>query len=197
MRALFFLCFTTLALAACGTSREERFERQSQAVGAPSGSQATAPDHTVMWAEPAGLFLAGLEGGQATLTRAQFLGAIDGQWAAADTDGDGSLRTFELQAWRIKWFGSDDGWPGLFHFDANSDGAVGKAEFKAGLDAIFTTFDKNQDGIIDRGELLVEKRRPDMRFGPRGGRQAPDGQTENGEGPSGKRPEDPPRPQTP
>ena len=197
MRTPFLLCFAIFALAACGTSREERFERQSEAAGTPSGSPAAAPDHTVMWAEPAGLFLAGLEGGQATLTRAQFLGAIDGQWAAADTDGDGSLRTFELQAWRIKWFGSDDGWPGLFHFDANSDGAIGKAEFKAGLDAIFTTFDKNKDGIIDRAELLVEKRRPDLRFGPRGGRQEPGGPKEGGDRPADKRTEDPPPPQTP
>lgn len=194
MRAPFLLCFAIAALTACGTSREERFERRAGLAGAPPASPAAGPDHTVMWAEPAGLFLAGLEGGQPTLTRAQFLNAIDGQWAAADTDGDGSLRTFELQAWRTTWFGSDDGWPGLFHFDANSDGAVSKPEFKAGLDAVFTTFDKNTDGVIDRAELLVEKRRPDMRFGPRG-RQAPGGREESE--PTGKRTEDTPRPQTP
>jgi hypothetical protein len=188
MRAPFILCFALAALAGCGTSREER-------AAGPAGAspESDAPDHTIMWAEPAGLFLAGLEGGQPILTRAQFLGAIDGQWAAADSDRDGSLRSFELQAWRVTWFGSDDGWPGLFHFDANSDGAIGKQEFKAGLEAIFTTFDKNKDGVIDRAELLVEKRPPEMRFGPRSGPSTPPAQTEGGEGrPSEKRREEAP-----
>lgn len=155
------------------------------------------PDRTVMWAEPAGLFLVGLEGGQATLSRAQFLSALDAQWTAADTDGDGALRALEFQSWRVKWFGSDDGWPGLFHFDTNSDGVISKAEFKAGLEAVFTTFDKNKDGVVERAELLAEKRPSNLRFGPRGGRKP--GGPGGGEGgnPPGGRPEETPKPAAP
>ncbi|MFO1187825.1 MAG: EF-hand domain-containing protein [Alphaproteobacteria bacterium] len=203
MRSPFLLCFTLLILSACGTSREERFGRAEPPPDAAAAEAPREPDHTVMWAEPAGLFLVGLESGQATLAHAPFLSALDGQWTAADTDGDGTLRALEFQAWRVRWFGSDDGWPGLFHFDANADGVISKAEFKSGLDAVFANFDKNKDGVIDRAELLVEKRAREMRFGPpggpkmRGGRGRPDG-SGGGEGSSSPgRPEELPKPAAP
>lgn len=147
--ALASLALLTAALMACASSHPDRAEG--------SGGRSPQQRQTQTWAEPASLFLVGLEKGQATLSLADFQASEDAMWRSADADGDGIVRSLELQAWRRTWFGSDDGWPGLFHFDQNSDGVIDKAEFKAGLEAIFTTFDKNKDGVIDRVELLTER----------------------------------------
>jgi hypothetical protein len=171
MRVSFSLCFAAIAagLAACSTPSDERGRLQ---FSGPGPGKAGAGERSLLWAEPAALFLVGLEGGQnANLTHAEFQAAQDALWASADSDGDNALRTLELQAWRQKWFGANDGWPGLFHFDANSDESISKVEFRTGLETIFTNFDKNKDGVIERSELLEERRVPDMRFGgPRGAR---------------------------
>ncbi len=48
-------------------------------------------------------------------------------------------------------------------------GAIDHQEFKQGLEEIFTTLDKNKDGVIDRSELLFEQGLPEMRKPNQGG----------------------------
>lgn len=121
-------------------------------------------------AEPSAIFLVGLAKGDATLTRAGLVAATESSWKDADADGDGVVRSLELQAWRRAWFGTEDGWPGLFHFDQSADGAIDRREFREGLAAIFDGADADKDSVITRAELLTE-RAPVLRHaeGPAGG----------------------------
>jgi hypothetical protein len=196
MRVLFSLCFTAIAagLTACSSPSEEGGRPQ---FSGPGSGKAGVSERSLMWAEPAALFLVGLEGdGSANLTHARFLAAQDALWVSADSDGDNGVRTLELQAWRGRWFGANDGWPGLFHFDTNSDETISKGEFRTGLLSIFTTFDKNKDGVIERSELLEERRMLDMHRGaPHGEPGKPGG--ESGPIPGGREDRGTPPPRTP
>ena len=115
-------------------------------------------------ADSAGIFLASLMGpGKATLARADLVLAEGAMWRAADSDHDGVLRAGELNAWRTIWFGTEDGWPGLFFFDHDGDGAVAQGEFNAGLERVFDGFDKDKKGVLDRAALLTQQTDPGTR----------------------------------
>jgi hypothetical protein len=107
-------------------------------------------------AEPAALFMAGLDENLDSIATVDELGAaLDRLWVAADTDTSGDLSIHELNDWRQRWLGAADGWPGPFHFDIDGNSVIGRREFDAGLKAIFQEFDRNKDLRIERAELLA------------------------------------------
>lgn len=100
-----------------------------------AGSSGDAPR-----AEPAALFLAGLDGNLDTVvTPDELRGALGRLFAAADQSKDGTISVLELNDWRRHWFGSADGWPGQFHFNSDGNGVISQKEFDAGLELCLQT----------------------------------------------------------
>jgi hypothetical protein len=88
------------------------------------------------------------------VTRDELDTALPKLWGSADPSGTPSISILELNNWRTHWFGSDDGWPGRFHFDSDGDGTISRKEFETGLKAVFDNFDVHKAGRITRDELL-------------------------------------------
>lgn len=128
-------------------------------------------------ADPVALFIAGLDTNlDGVVTPDELSAAMPKLWASADPSGAAAISILELNNWRTHWFGSDDGWPGQFHFDTDGNGSITRKEFETGLKAVFDNFDARKDGHITRDELLG----PGSRGAQSEGRRDQD--DENGQG---------------
>jgi len=144
-----------LVLAACASDGLGGHGRRAQRMG-PGGGMMASFGGGSLKAEPAALFLAGLDTDlDSVVTPQEFAAASDRLWASADADKDGAVSIHELNEWRLRWFGSSDGWPGQFHFDADGNSIITRKEFDIGLKTIFQDFDHDKDGKIERAELLA------------------------------------------
>jgi hypothetical protein len=134
------ICFS---LAACVSGGGRHRLSREQNVG-------TGPK-----ADPVALFIAGLDTNlDGVVTPDELSAALPKLWASADPSGAPAISILDLNNWRNHWFGSDDGWPGRFHFDADGDGSITRKEFETGLKGVFDNFDAHKDGKITRAELL-------------------------------------------
>ncbi|MFZ1991843.1 MAG: hypothetical protein WAW96_18970 [Alphaproteobacteria bacterium] len=137
------LALLCLSLAACAGDGHRRSFTRDAGVG-------TGPK-----ADPVALFVAGLDSNlDGVVALDELNAAMPKLWASSDPSGAASISILELNSWRTHWFGSDDGWPGRFHFDTDGDGNISRKEFETGLKAVFDNFDVHKNGRITRDELL-------------------------------------------
>lgn len=135
------------------------------------GALLTAGIAVAMQAEPAApptapMTTAPMTG--APMTRTQVLARADARFAALDTNQDGRLSAQEREAARPGPQG-DRGRRMLARVDADGDGLVSRAEYRAAAEARFARVDADSDGVAATGERGVGKRHG-MRGGRGGGR---------------------------
>ncbi len=93
----------------------------------------------------------------------------------------GKMRPLQFMDWSLKTLGSSDISPRFLSFDTNFDSVISESEFSARLRAEFSRLDKNEDGQLERSEMIRSLR--DGKRQSRGGNaQGRDG----GEGPEGR-----------
>jgi len=56
--------------------------------------------------------------------------------------------------WSLKTLGSSDISPRFLSFDTNFDSVISESEFSARLRAEFSRLDKNEDGQLERSEMI-------------------------------------------
>ena len=117
--------------------------------------------------------------------RAEFTAGRDQAFQNADSNRDGRISLFELDAWRLSALGSKDAAPMSMYFDADFNQIVTKKEFDAAFDTLFANSDKDGNSTIAFTELVRIAARPSGR--PQGKKPGQGGQKKRGQGKGGGR----------
>jgi hypothetical protein len=148
MRLFLLLAACTAALPA---TAQERVALPPIVPGAP----AAQPQATVI-AEPVALLIAGFDAdGDARVTRAEFDAGLKRSFDSADTGHTGMLGYIAYSDWSLRWMGDRNTLPSPFELDRDGDNKVSWAELQDRFAQIWTRFDRNKDGVIDRSELVT------------------------------------------
>ncbi len=123
----------------------EQLEKNELVVLDPTGPKTTIP---------AGLLYASFDGdGDYLISAGELSAGIARSFKFADSNNNDVLSLVELDAWRALALGSRDVLPGNTQFDKNFDSRVNRSEFSGVLSRIFTSADKNGDGVLGFDEL--------------------------------------------
>ncbi len=109
-----------------------------------------------------------------SVSRIEFDGVLNADYAGADTNSDGKLGAEEVRTFNGKQKATPDVSPIL---DWNADGAVSMDEFAAQWRTLFNRADADGNGVVTADELArpaFERERP-PRGAPPGGRGGPPG----------------------
>jgi len=161
--ATLLLLAACLSLTACASSSDRR--------GPPSDSQrgerGDRPARTSgTFLQPAALLFSEMDLNKDKLTtRAEMLTGIDSEWE----DLGSNKSAVNFSAWSIKTLGSTDANPTFMSFDRDFNQVITKAEFSNQIERLFTRYDKNKDGAIERSEMVVSFEAPRGREQGRGG----------------------------
>ena len=148
-----FPLLAVLTLAACASQPEPSGPR-SASLGPTRTLQDLNGSRVAM---PVGLFLTSLDTDRDTrIDLAEVRDGAAATFDASDANVDGYLRPIEFEAWSRTYLGAEYTSPGRLQFDHDQDGRVSRDEFAATFDQIRTRLDGDRDGVLTRGELLVE-----------------------------------------
>jgi len=161
----FRLSFLVLALAgigltACATKpdrdRPPRGENSQDRPGRTSGT----------FLQPSAILFADMDVDQDKMTsQAEMQAGVQFEWDKFERNPSGTV----FAQWSLKTLGSTDANPTFMSFDRDFNGVITEAEFTTQFKALFSRFDKNGDGFVDRSEMIVAV-------------QAPIGRAQRGEG---------------
>jgi len=113
-------------------------------------------EQPMLLAEPVAMMIAAFDrDGDARVTRAEFDAGLRASFDSIDTEHKGALGYIAFGDWALKWLGDRDALPSPFEVDKDGDNRISYAELSDRFALYFDRFDKNQDGVIDRSELLT------------------------------------------
>lgn len=168
-------------LAACGGPGGGRDDRRAQGTSDP-GLQ-----HGAIVVKPTGLLLADMDLNHDLETdRDELSKATPVLFAQIDRDNGGIVSGVEFADWAQTALGARYPVQGLASFDTDNSLAIEADEFSNGLNVLFATFDKDNNGRVSRAELFTQLN-IEARGGGRGGQGAGPGGGQGG-GQGGGRP---------
>ncbi len=139
------LCATSTPVFAQVDFEPEQLEKNELLVLDPTGPKTTIP---------AGLLYASFDAdGDYLITASELSAGIASSFKTADSNNNDVLSLVELDLWRAAALGSRDVLPGNTQFDKNFDSRISAGEFSGVLSRIFTSADKNGDGVLGFDEL--------------------------------------------
>lgn len=142
---------STVLLAACGGPGSSRDDRRAQGTGDP-GLQ-----HGAIVVKPTGLLLADMDINHDQETDRDELGkAVPILFAQIDQDNGGIVSGIEFADWAQTALGARYPVQGLASFDTDNSLAIEEDEFANGLNALFATYDKDNNGRVTRAELFTQ-----------------------------------------
>ena len=142
---------STVLLAACGGPGSSRDDRRAQGTGDP-GLQ-----HGAIVVKPTGLLLADMDINHDQETDRDELGkAVPMLFAQIDQDNGGIVSGIEFADWAQTALGARYPVQGLASFDTDNSLAIEADEFANGLNALFATYDKDNNGRVTRAELFTQ-----------------------------------------
>lgn len=159
-----------LLLSACASKPERR--------GPPQDRQGQGPARTSgTFVKPVGLLFAGMDkNGDAIVTRPELDAGIQAEWSNFDRNPSAAY----FSAWSIQKLGSTDALPTFMMFDKNFNGVISAEEFSERLKIEFTQVDKDNNGRLERSEMLVA-------FAAPRGQSKPQGREDDGKRGEGRR----------
>lgn len=138
---------------------------QDIVVTAPPKPFAQTPATMVI--EPVAMMIATLDAdGDGATSRAEMDAGVRRSFDAIDTARAGKLRYFAFADWAQRWLGDRNALPSPFEVDRDGDDAVTTDELLAHFARLFSRFDRNRDGVIDRTEILTIRTTPADAKGP-------------------------------
>jgi len=174
------LIAASLLLQACASSSTQKHGRQS----APPAFGKNQSLITIV--SPASLLITSFNrNNDYVIDRAEFTGGRDQAFQNADSNGDGRISLFEMDAWRLGALGSKDAAPMSMYFDADFNQVVTKEEFETAFDTLFSNSDKDGNQTIAFTELVRVAARPSSRG--QGKKPGKGRQTKRGQGKGGGR----------
>lgn len=146
------LVLSSILLSACASGPERRPQRGGDRGGSQSGFEGFA-------AKPIALLFAGMDANQDLVVSGdELLAGIEREWSRLLTKR--AVGALEYGEWSLDALGSAEALPSFISFDRDLDGRMSELEFGDRLRAEFRDLDKNQDGFLDRSELLFRVTRP-------------------------------------
>lgn len=168
---------TSLTLSACATKQDrrgpppERGERSER----PAKSSGT-------FLQPIAVVFAGMDSNNdKTVSRAELQVGTTAEWATFDRNPSAAY----FAQWSLKNLGSTDAMPTFMSFDKDFNGVVTEREFSEQLETSFERLDKNNDGRLERSEMLVAFNAREGQHSRQGGEQ---GGKKGGRGGGGRPP---------
>ncbi|MCF6221480.1 MAG: hypothetical protein L3J65_10235 [Robiginitomaculum sp.] len=181
MKKIILTCaIVPLLLQACASSPEPQ-QREKSAPPAFGKNQSVI---TVV--SPASLLITSFNrNNDYVIDRAEFTAGRDQAFLTADSNQDGRINLFEMDAWRQGALGSKDAAPMSMFFDADFNQVVTKKEFETAFDTLFNNADKDGNSTIAFTELVRVAARPSGRS--QGKKPAQSKQKKRGQGKGGGR----------
>ena len=138
-----------MSLSACATKSDRRGpppDRQER------GGQDRAIKTSGTFMHPvAALFSQMDEDRDKVVTPNEVAKGADAEWASFTQNPS----AIQFSRWSVETLGSTDAMPNFMSFDRDFNGVISKAEFTSQLDREFVRLDKNGDGQLTRGEMLI------------------------------------------
>lgn len=124
--------------------------------GTPIGvSTRQQPAFTVI-VEPAAMMIAAFDAdGDGKVTRAEFDAGLRRSFDAIDTRHQGWLGYIAYSDWEERWMGDRNTVPSPFEVDRDGDNKISFAEIAERFDLLFTRFDADKNGVLERKELVT------------------------------------------
>ncbi|NYT40536.1 EF-hand domain-containing protein [Sphingomonas sp. R-74633] len=166
------LLFALAALIATPAFAQDRV-----AIPAPPANDAVAigtstreqPAFTVI-VEPVAMMIAGFDAnGDGKVTRAEFDAGLKHAFDDADPRHQGWLGYIAYSDWQERWMGDRNTVPSPFEMDRDGDNKISFAEIAERFDLLFSRFDADKNGVIERKELVTI--RPQLGPGPGRGKK--------------------------
>lgn len=183
------LIASTLALSSCASNSDRRGASVDAERGERGQRQARASG---TFLQPAAALFAGMDiNRDKVLTRSEMLEGVKYEW---ESFGGRNPSATKFSDWSMKTLGSTDAYPSFMSFDRDFNQAITKTEFSDQMDRLFTRYDKNGDGKLERSEMIItfEAPRGRGRSGNREGRRGSQGGGQRGgqgDGQRGRRPQ--------
>lgn len=139
------------------------FAQDRVAIPTPQGSGAVPigtstreqPAFTVI-VEPVAMMIAAFDtDGDGKVTRAEFDAGLKHSFDAVDTRKQGWLGYIAYSDWQERWMGDRNTVPSPFETDRDGDNKISFAEIVERFDLLFTRFDADKNGVIERKELVT------------------------------------------
>ncbi|MDP1027626.1 EF-hand domain-containing protein [Sphingomonas sp. KR1UV-12] len=146
-----------------------------QAATPPAGTDilVTAPPKpfaqtpATMVVEPVAMMIAACDAdGDGETMRSEMIECVRRSYDAIDTAKKGSIGYFQFADWAQKWLGDRNALPSPFDVDRDGDNRITLDELQAHFAKLFSRFDRNRDGAIDRAETLTIRTAPADANGP-------------------------------
>ena len=170
---------TALICASTLTACASKPDRKGPQADRQSKGNVKSTRHTGTFVKPVGLLFTGMDAnGDAVVSQSELDAGIASEWASFDRKP--SLIAFSQ--WSVKKLGSTDAYPTFMMFDRDLNNVISEDEFSNKLDSEFTSLDKNNDGQVDRSEMLVAFQAQQGRQGGQGSRGQGGGQGGRGQG---------------
>ncbi|MBB4841076.1 MULTISPECIES: EF-hand domain-containing protein [Sphingomonas] len=113
------------------------------------------PAFTVI-AEPVAMMIAAFDAdGDGKVTRAEFDAGLKRSFDAIDTRHQGWLGYIAYSDWQERWMGDRNTVPSPFEVDRDGDNKITFAEIAERFDLLFTRFDADKNGVLERKELVT------------------------------------------
>ncbi|MBM6575795.1 MAG: EF-hand domain-containing protein [Sphingomonas sp.] len=120
-----------------------------------------------MVVEPVAMMIAACDAdGDGETTRIEMETGVRRSFEAIDTAKSGKLRYIAFADWAERWLGDRNALPSPFDVDRDADGAVTLQELQDHFSRLFSRFDRDRDGAINRAEILTIRTTPADANGP-------------------------------
>ena len=162
--AALLLVASGFTLTACASNSDQSRERGDRG---ELGQRQARTSGTFL--QPAAVLFAGMDlNNDKIISRDEMLTGAKSEWGNFDRNPSAT----NFAAWSVKTLGSTDANPTFMSFDRDFNQVITETEFSAQIERLFTQYDKNKDGSLERAEMVIAFQAPSGRRGQGGGGQA-------------------------
>jgi len=152
-----------LTLTACASNSDRRGPPDSGERGERGQRQARTSG---TFLQPAAVLFTGMDSNHDKITsREEMLTGTKSEWGGFG----GTPSATKFSDWSVKTLGSRDSNPTFMSFDRDFNQVITEAEFSNQIERLFTRYDINKDGLLERSEMVVAFEAPRGRNQSRGG----------------------------
>jgi len=171
------LIASCLTLSACASNSDQRGDRGERGERGQRGQARTSGT----FLQPAAVLFASMDqNNDKIISHDEMLTGTKSEWGGFS----GNPSATKFSDWSVQTLGSRDSNPTFMSFDRDFNQVITETEFSAQIERLFTRFDKNKDGQLERSEMVVAFQAPIGRAqdvggqarGGRGGGQGGGGQ---------------------